>query len=525
MSARRVLLVLLALAGVPAGAQTIVSSAGPERVAVTIYRDPRRDPGEAPNLGWLGGYALISETRSIALPAGEAEIRFEGVAGGIVPRSAIVTGFPDGIVERNRDAYLLSPATLLDRSLGRRVAIRRTSHATGTVVETEAVIRSAANGGIVVQTPAGVEALRCTGLSEALVYDSVPPGLSARPTLSVRTRSAQPVTATVTLSYLAEDFDWQANYVAELSADGTQVDLFAWMTLASGDETSFVNADTQAVAGRVNHEEADEEPREGGPIDLQCWPQATTSDIPLEQFRRIARRGFAGGGEDITVTGSRVARQSMMSVSPVTAVSASQENLGDLKLYRIPEPVTVAANSQKQVALLTRPGVRIALVYRQGVYPTLVSGAEALQEPQPAILVVTARNRSADGLGLPLPAGSLALFGARAGRPMLLGEGRMSDRAVGEDIEIELSEVPGINGQIALTGEDRRWRRYRLTVTNDRAMPVAYEAVFYDDPETMRFARRLGRRHGRPMWAVTLPPNGSATLDYRVAREPVRRGR
>jgi hypothetical protein len=521
MSARRLLpVLLLALAGGPAGAQTIITSAGPERVAVTIYRDPRREPSQAPHLGWLGGYALISETRSIALPAGESEIRFEGVAGGIVPRSAIVTGFPDGIVERNRDAYLLSPATLLDRSLGRRVAIRRTSHATGAVVETEAVIRSSANGGIVVQTPAGVEALRCTGLPEALVYDGVPPGLSARPTLSVRTRSVAPVTATVTLSYLAEDFDWQANYVAELSADGTSVDLFAWMTLASGDETSFVNADTQAVAGRVNHEEADDEPREGGPINLQCWPQATTSDIPQEQFRRIARRGFAGGGEDVMVTGSRIGNQSLDSVSPVTAISASQENLGDLKLYRIPEPVTVAAHSQKQVALMTRPGVRVALVYRQGVYPNDISRADALQAPQPAILVVTARNRPADGLGLPLPAGSLALFGARAGRPMLLGEGTMPDRAVGEDVEIELSAVPGINGQIAVTGEDRRWRRYRLTVTNDRAVAIAYEAIFYDDPETMRFARRLGRRHGRPLWAVTIPPNGSVTLDYRVEREP-----
>ena len=63
----------------------------------------------------------------MTLPAGETELRFEGVAGGIVPQSAIVTGLPDGIVERNRDAYLLSPESLLDRSLGRRVHLRRTS--------------------------------------------------------------------------------------------------------------------------------------------------------------------------------------------------------------------------------------------------------------------------------------------------------------------------------------------------------------------------------------------------------------
>jgi hypothetical protein len=515
----RLLLVLFALAGSPAGAQTIVTSAGPERVAVTIYRDSRREPGQALNLRWLNGYALVSETRTISLPAGEADVRFEGVAGGILPQSAIVTGFPDGIVERNRDAYLLSPATLLDRSLGRRVAIRRTSHATGATVETEAVIRSSANGGIVVETAGGVEALRCTGLPEGLVYDGVPPGLSARPTLSVRTRSGAPVTATVTLSYLAGGFDWQANYVAELSADRTSVSLFAWMTLASTDETSFVNADTQAVAGRLNREDAEVQPREGGPLNLMCWPQATTSDIPLEQFQREARRrGFAGGGEDIVVTGSRVRRANYESVVPITAISASQENLGDLKLYRIPEPVTVAANSQKQVALLTRPDVRVAMVYRQGLSPV-----QAAEPPRPATLVLTARNRAEDGLGLPLPAGSLAVFGARDGRPVLLGEGTVYDHAVGQDVEIELGEAPGITSQIALLGEDRRWRRYRLTATNDRNVPIAYQATFYGDPENIRFPERLGRRGGWPFWTATIPANSSVTLDYRVKREPPRR--
>jgi hypothetical protein len=519
MKASRLLTLLLALAGVPAGAQTIVTSAGPERVAVTIYRDPGRSPSRAPRLGWLNGYALVSETRTIALPAGEADIRFEGVAGGILPQSAIVAGFPQGIVERNRDAYLLSPATLLDRSLGRRVAIRRTSHATGATVETEAVIRSSASGGIVVETAGGVEALRCTGLPESLVYASVPPGLSARPTLSVRTRSAAPVTATITLSYLASGFDWQANYVARLSPDGTRVELFAWLTLASTDETSFVNADTQAVAGRVNREEAEVQPREGGPLNLQCWPQATTSDIPLEQFQQMARRrGLIDGGEDIVVvSGSRSRRPNLESVSPVTMI-AGQENLGDLKLYRIPEPVTVAANSQKQVGLLTRPDVRIALVYRQGLSPEA-----AAQAPWRATLMLTARNRAEDGLGLPLPAGSLALFGERGGRPLLLGEGTVWDHAVGQDVEIELDEAPGVTSQIALLGEERRWRRYRLTATNDRDVPVAYQAVIYEYPENMRFDARLGRRGGWPFWTVTIPANSSVTLDYRMKRNPRQR--
>ena len=179
--------------------------------------------------------------------------------------------------------------------------------------------------------------------------------------------------------------------------------------------------------GRVNREMPGRAARRRS-VNLQCWPQATTSDIPLQEFQRRARtRGFVGGGEDIVVTGSRVGRANLESASPVTVLSASQENLGDLKLYRIPEPVTVAANSQKQVALLTRPDVRIALVYRQGIYRQALSSGQGAQPPQGDL--VRPRTSRGGGLGLPLPAGSMALFGERAGRPLLLGEGTVWDHA------------------------------------------------------------------------------------------------
>src|SRR3546814_1334243 len=80
--------------------------------------------------------------------------------------SAIGTGLPGGVVQKNRDAALLAPASLLDGSLGNRVHIRRTDGATGKVTEEEAIIHSGAAGAVVLQTAAGYEALRCTGLPE-----------------------------------------------------------------------------------------------------------------------------------------------------------------------------------------------------------------------------------------------------------------------------------------------------------------------------------------------------------------------
>lgn len=497
---------LLALLSGTAAAQAVATSAAPEKVAVTIYRDPARAASSAMDLDWLNGYALITETRRIMVPAGEAEIRFEGVAGGILPESAIVSGLPEGVVEKNQDAWLLSPGSLLDRSLGKRVHIRRTSAATGKVTEHEAVIRSGPQGAVVLQTAEGFEALRCSGLPETIVYPEVPQGLSAKPTLSVQTRSTHATESTVTLSYLASGFDWQANYVATLRPDGRKMDLFAWVTLASTDETSFVQADTQAVAGRLNRERnIRAEPPVREPLHLSCWAMGTTSDLPLDvppppgvpppppppppMMAMEAADAFV-------VTGARV-------------MKAQQEELGDLKLYRLPEPVTVAANSQKQVAMLEKPAVRIRSLYRQRFF---LGG----MEPRGALRVLTTRNRTADGLGLPLPAGRIVLFAAGYERPVLIGEGHIEDSAVGEDVEIEIAEAPGVFVQQRQISEDEKTNRaeWEVLVTNDRPVPVTFEAELGSPDVEVKSRTRLGKREGLALWTARVPANGRARLRY-----------
>jgi hypothetical protein len=498
-----------------ARAEPVTSSPGPNAVSVTVYRAPYRGSGGL-DLNWLQGFALISEQRQIAIPAGEGSIRFEGVAGGIIPESAIVTGLPDGVVEKNQDALLLSPASLLDRSLGRRVYLRRTSAATGEVREQEAVIRSGAGGAVVLQTEAGFEALQCTGLNEAIVYPSVPADLSAKPTLSVRTRSSAAATATVTLSYLASGFDWQANYVARMRADGRSLDLFAWVTLANGDETSFVGADTQAVAGRLNRVEGDRPQRNRGSqgLTLRCWPSATTSDIPLREPQApppppppppppaemaMAVPVSVVGEENIVVTGSRIARQ---------------EALGDLKLYRLPEPVTVAAMSQKQVAFLDIKNVPVDVLHQARLDST------EEEESQPARLLLRMRNETKARLGVPLPQGSVALFQAQAGRPLLIGEAGLADKAVGEEVELAFSESPAVRWTSVEVAQGEGWSDMRVSVANANPWPVRFELrTGLNDGEALtRPSAKLLRKDGAWLWNTAVPANGSATLTYRVSR-------
>jgi hypothetical protein len=266
------------------GASDVLADA-PTDLAVTVYRAPYRAAGSM-ELDNLAGFALVRETRTIRLPAGESRVRFEGVADGIEPASAIVTGLPAGVLEKNRDASLLSPATLVAAAVGKPVTLLRSNPKTGRIERVPGAIVSDADG-VVFQTSSGLEALRCSGFPEAFMYTPAT-GLSATPTLSVLVRTDRPMTQSVTLSYLARGFDWSADYTATLSDDGKKLDLGAWLTLANGNGVSFPSTHTQIVAGRVNREGDEVEPIDaGGPVLAQCWPRSSTSDPP--ELLQIAR--------------------------------------------------------------------------------------------------------------------------------------------------------------------------------------------------------------------------------------------
>src|SRR4029079_8060987 len=86
------------------------------------------------------------------------------------------------------------------------------------------------------------------------------------------------------------------------------------------------------------------------------------------------------------------------------------------------------------------------------------------------------RNRREEGLGMPLPAGSVQLFAQLGGRPILLGEGSLTDRAVGEDVEIAVGEAPGVRGRIEIQPDDDKSERRLLTVNNAQSVPIVYKA-------------------------------------------------
>ena len=498
-------------------AQKLVVSDEPTDVSITIYRAPERGDGVI-NANWPQGYALITETRIVNLPAGDAMVRFEGVSEGMFPESAIVTGLPNGVREKNRDARLLSPKGLVDAYLKREVFITRTDKTTGISRTQNVFITAGPDGGVIFESDEGYEALHCTGLPERMTFSEVPAGLSAKPTLSILTTSQQVVTAKLTLTYLASGFDWQANYIATVKQreadEKAKLDLFAWLTVANGGNQSFENANMMVVAGEPNRERRDNQVRPtGGALKIRCWPMQRTHQVPYNHgyvpsppaAPVYAPMMFEDEGTEITVTARRRNEKIMDMASPVAAIVAEQEDLGDLKLYRVPERVSVNAKGQKQVAMIVQPGVTFERVY--------VANAGNYNENSAEIsYILRSKNDAENGLGVPLPAGNVAVFENSFVGPLLAGEGALPDRAINNEVEVEVGSSPDVRLSVVRTRQSKRKESWQAVVTNARDHPVRFEMeIPYDIAGRTKGVEVID---GVPTWRVTVPANDEAKISY-----------
>jgi hypothetical protein len=432
----------------------------------------------------------------------------------MVAVSAVVRGLPGGIVEQNRDKKLLSPGALVDGTLGNRVTLKRTDPATGAVTEQQAVIRSGSQGALVVQTEGGIEALQCSGLPEKVIYETLPGGLFATPVLSVDTVSPEAATAEVTLTYLAAGFDWNADYVVKLGADGTSLDLFSWLTLANGNAESFADAELLVIAGTLNirrpMQQIADKPQ-ATPLYIQCWPRGSTAEgiedippppppppppafAPAMRARTGAVRGEAA--EAIMVTAAR-------------NVEAELEALGDLKLYRVPFSSTVAARGQKQVKLLSKANVPARLVYRGHV-----DGYG--ETPGPLQIEVRMDNKTASGLGLPLPSGRVAVFDGSRDNGLLIGQGRMRDYAIGQEVKFTIGQSDAVQLAAQSLPGGKNFEARKLVLTNANADPVTAEIDLAQvaDTDIRKATGKLIRKDGKHVWQVTVPANDVATISY-----------
>lgn len=416
----------------------------------------------------------------------------------MVAVSAVIEGLPGAVLEKNLDARLLTPLSLVQSAVGGEALLERTDPATGRRRAVPVRILSGANG-VLLQSAEGVEALRCSALPERLVFAEAPAGLSDKPTLSVRTHSAAPLEAEVQLSYLAQGFDWATSYVAMLDPAGSRLTLTAWITFANANSVSFADAPTQIIAGKVRRNDSPALPnsRLAALDPAACWPWDTTATAAALQAFHDAypyppppppAPMAAMPAMEIMVSGAKVQR----------------EEFGDLKLYRTLEPTSILANAQKQVLLLSEPNVPFAKRF-------LARLDAADGEPRAAQIVLEVENTRDGPLAQPLPKGAIAVFEPTAHGPVLLGETEVADLAVGERLDIRLAA----SRTVTVAHSARGQQRFAVVVRNHSA-----EAA---DVEIRRPLQRITRstaswrREGEEaIWRFSVPGGGERRFRYAV---------
>ena len=456
-------ILLLSAVVLPAAA---AAQSQPGNLAVTIYNE---------NL------ALVQDTRQLNLPSGRSRQEFPNVSGQIQPETVTLGASDVSIVEQNFDFDLLSPGKLMEKAVGEEITLVRTNPATG-AEERERARVLAVNGGVVLQIGNRIEVLRDDGLPVRVIFDKVPENLRARPTLSVTLESNRGGTRPVTLSYLTGGMGWKADYVALFDEQKGVIDVQGWVTLTNQTGTTFDNADTLLVAGRVAQQ-----------------PQGY-----YDPRRRNA--GYPVPPPPPPPPGNRPGIE-----------APGRESLGDFYLYPLKERTTIANQQTKQVSFLDVTGAtaRRAFVFRNGWMQTQDQASSAASTLQ----FSSSRNA---GLGDALPAGTVRVYMKDArGQAQFVGENQIGHTPMGSDIAITTGEAFDVKVQPVVEKRERvgsdRWRttmRYTLTNASPRAVTVdLIQSGLWGDTRIVDESLKSNRRSAdETLWRVSVPANGEATV-------------
>jgi len=469
----------LALAGTGAGAQTAPASPPEQRstlddqqaVAITIYNDD---------------LALVKEVRRLNVADGASRIALRDVSARLRPETAQLRSLSQpgafDVLEQNFDFDVLTPEKLLEKYVGRNVRVARSHPTTGAeTLETAKVL--SAKGGVVLQMGDRIE----TGVPGRLVFDGVPANLRDRPTLVTTLQSRRAGVQDLELSYLTGGLSWRADYVAELNADDSTLDLNGWVTLNNISGTAYANAKLQLVAGNVNR----------------------VADAVV--MHKAERGGMA------------------MSAAPAPM---AQEALFEYHLYTLPRPTTLADQQTKQVAMLGAVAVPVSkelLISGRGDYYNV--GAGEIGQKLKAAVYVSFTNNEAGHLGLPLPKGVVRVYKRdSAGNAQFVGEDQIDHTPRNETLRLHLGDAFDVTA-------DKKQTDFRRREPNSRSggsLDSAYEIVVRNaKTESVKVTVREpvpgewtmleeSHRHtkvsaGAAEWQLMVPAGGAVTLKYRVS--------
>jgi hypothetical protein len=467
----------LTFAGAASAAEREIALDAQQGVALTVYNND---------------LALVRDQRRIDFGDGENALALVGVSAKIRPETVDFAVLGDDgkvrVVEQYFAYDLLSPQALLEKSLGKTIGVVRVDPATGReVVERGEVLST--NGGLVLRIGDRVETVdpgAQVGSPFRFVFDEVPPGLRARPTLVLTVDSDGAADRDAVLRYLTGGLSWTADYVAELGPDDDTLSLKGWVTIANNSGTDYRDARLQLVAGDVNLV----------PRPMKAVPMAE-----------------------------------MAAAAPAPAArDFSQQGLADYHLYTLDRRTTLLDRQTKQIALLAAPAVaaRKEYISRGGTY--YYQSRMGPIEPQKVEVWLDFKNDKEDGLGRPLPRGVIRVYTAdSSGDEQFIGEDTIDHTADGETVRLRVGRAFDVSAERTQTDyRDNRSSRetyweydssYEVVVRNakDKPVTVKLEEPMPGDWTVTAESRPHEKKDAQTaVWTVAVPAKGETRLTYSV---------
>ena len=452
--------------------ETVSTAVDQSSVAVTIYND---------NL------ALVKDARRVKLVHDVNQLAWREVSAQMRPETAQLRNLtqPAGfrLLEQNFNFDLLTPQKMLEKYVGREVMVLKTHPATGAETREAATVLSTQNG-VVLKFADRIE----TGVPGRLAFSGVPDTLRDKPTLVISLLSSAQGQQNLELSYLTAGLSWRADYVAELNADDSLLDLNGWVTLINQSGAAYPQAKLQLVAGDLNRVQ-----------ENQPNPRAMMT----------------------------------MAAKVADAAEMQQESLFEYHLYTLQRPTNLAENQTKQVALMAATQVPAKKTYLLEGAPHYYFDAAGesgdLGQKLKVAVMIDFQNKGND-LGIPLPKGIIRVYKKDSqGNAQFVGEDRLDHTPKNETVRLKLGNAFDVTANKKQTAFQRLANSGRYTINTESAyeivlsnakpeavvvsvrepMPGDWTIVSESQPHTKRVA-------GIAEWQVRVPAEGKATLTYRA---------
>lgn len=321
--------------------------------------------------------ALVKEYRRVNLTDGLNEIRVTNIAATINPASVSFRDLNDTatlVLEQNYQYDLVSYERLLQRYLNQEVTVETSQ---GPVT---GILLSFSGDQVVLKQPAGVVVL--SGVRKISLPD-LPDGLLVKPTLVWLVETKTGGEHIIEVTYLASNIKWLADYVAIVNKEDTGLDrLIGWVTVQNDAGATYYNAKLKVVAGELHL---------------------------------------------VTPEGVRFVSKEAVDAALLSQALFQEEKLFEYYLYRLARPTTVHHAEQKQILFTAAQQIRVAKEY------TL----DWERMGRKVLVTLAFDNTLANGLGVPLPAGTVRIYKPDSeGQLQFLGEDRVDHTPKDERIRL-----------------------------------------------------------------------------------------